>query len=126
MNASLLLSLALAVLALRSFQVRHRQAGWEAVWRRRWGLFTVEVLRHAELTRLGGDSLEFPLPREFRVLALRLGALPLWSQQEIVGLPAQVDARIAEVTVREFDHLFERRFRSDGRRHSLRMATRPH
>ena len=51
-------------------------------------------------------TLEFPQPREFRILQLRCGGIPVWSQQAIVGLPAAVDERIGQVPATEFDPLF--------------------
>lgn len=89
MDALLLVLLALLALAARTFHVRHRLAAWECLWRFRSGPFTVELRRHAELARLGHDSLEYPQPREFRVISLRVAGIPLWSQEAIVSLPAE-------------------------------------
>lgn len=63
------------------------------------------------LTRLGCDSLEFPQPREFRQLSIRLAGMPLWSWQRIASLPPESDARIDMVSAQEFDHLFPEPFR---------------
>ena len=126
MDALLLLSLALLALAARTCQVRHRLAAWEIVWRARSGPFVIELRRHAHLCRLGRDSLEFPQPREFRVISLRAGGIPLWSRQAIVGLPAEADARIGAVSAGEFDHLFDHRFRRAGTPRPLRFSARAH
>jgi hypothetical protein len=125
-NVLLLISLTLLALCARSFHVRHRLAAWQCLWRIRSGPFTVELRRHAELARLGGDSLEFPQPREFRILSLRLSGLPVWSQQAIVSLPGTVDARIGDVTAREFDHLFERQFQLNWANRPIRLTARTH
>jgi hypothetical protein len=71
------------------------------------------------MARLGNDSLEYPQPREFRVLSMRIGGIPVWSQQCIVGLPADVDSRIDQVTAGEFDHLFAGQFRRTGSRQTV-------
>ena len=63
------------------------------------------------MTKLGNDSQEYPQPREFRTVSMRIGGIPVWSQQSIVGLPAEVDARIGDVAAAEFDHLFTGQFR---------------
>jgi hypothetical protein len=125
-NALLLILLALLALAARCFHVRHRLAHWECLWRFRSGPCTVELRRHAELARLGGDSLEFPQPREFRIVSLRVGGLPIWSQQAIVSLPATVDERIDHVAAGEFDPLFEGQFRLTWRHSQLPLAARAH
>jgi len=111
MNALMLVLLVLLALAARTIQLRLRVAAWERLWRFGSGPFTVELRRHAELARLGSDSLEFPQPREFRILSLRVGGIPIWSQQAIVSLPAQSDARIDHIPAGEFDHLFGDPFR---------------
>ena len=111
MNALLLVLLVLLALAARTIQLRLRLAAWERLWRFGSGPFTVELRRHAELARLGCDSLEFPQPREFRILSLRVGGIPVWSQQAIVSLPAEADARIGHIPAGEFDHLFVSQFR---------------
>jgi hypothetical protein len=126
MDALLLVSLALIALVARTWQVRHRLAAWETVWRFRSGPFVVDLRRHAHLCRLGHDSLEFPQPREFRVISLRAGGIPLWSQQAIVGLPAEADARIGAVPAAEFDHLFDRHFRRAGTHRPLRFGAGAH
>jgi hypothetical protein len=127
MNALLLILLALLALAARSVHVRHRLANWECLWRFRSGPFTVELRRHAELARLGGDLLEFPQPREFRIVSLRVGAVPVWSQQAIVSLPPTLDERIDHIAAGEFDPLFEGQFRLDWARHSpIRLTARAH
>ena len=126
MNALLLLPLALLALAARTFHLRHRLAAWECVWHFRHGPVTVELRRHAHLARLGGDSQEFPQPREFRLLALRVAGVPLWSQQAIVSLPAEAEAWIADVPAREFDHLFDSHFRLSWPRRRARLAARAH
>ena len=61
------------------------------------GPITIELRRHAAMARLGNDSLEFPQPREFRTLSMRIGGISLWSRQAIVGLPAEVDSRLGEI-----------------------------
>lgn len=111
MNASTLSLLALLALAARTVQLRCRFAGWAPLWRFGSGPFTVELRRHAEITRLGADSMEFPQPREFRVLSLRLAGIPLWSQVAVVSLPADSDGRIDHIPPTEFDPLFDRHFR---------------
>jgi hypothetical protein len=122
MTELLLVLLVLAALAVRTWLVRHRIAGWECLWRFRSGPCTVELRRHAGLARLGADSCEFPQPREFRIVSLRVGGIPLWSQQAIVSLPTDVDSRIGAVPPNEFDHLFDRHFRMSWPR--LAKATR--
>ena len=126
MDALLLVLLALLALAAWTFHVRHRLAAWECLWRFRSGPFTVELRRHAELARLGHDSLEYPQPREFRVISLRLAGIPLWSQQAIVSLPAEADARIGAVAAGEFDQRFDRHFRLDWTHRPVRIAARAH
>ena len=126
MNALMLVLLALAALAWRTIQLRLRFAGWEVLWRLRSGPVTIELRRHAQLARLGDDSLEFPQPREFRVVSLRVGGIPVWSQQAIVGLPATADARIGHIPASEFDHLFARQFRRDWPQRRVRLAARAH
>lgn len=126
MNALMLVLLALAALAWRTIQLRLRFAGWEVLWRFRSGPVTVELRRHAELARLGGDSLEFPQPREFRVVSLRVGGIPVWSQMAIIGLPAAADERIGHIPASEFDHLFARQFRRSWPQRRARLAMRAH
>ncbi len=111
MNALILVLLALLALGARTIQLRLRLAAWERVWRFASGPFTVELRRHTGLVHLGSDSLEFPQPREFRIVSLRVGGIPIWSQQAIIGLPAQADERIGHIPVDEFDHLFVDPFR---------------
>ncbi|MFL6679241.1 MAG: hypothetical protein ACJ8IK_12940, partial [Burkholderiaceae bacterium] len=103
MTELMLVALVLAALAIRTFQVRHRTARWECLWRFRSGPCTVELRRHAGLARLGDDSCEYPQPREFRVMSLRVGGIPLWSQRAIVSLPTDADSRIGEIPASEFD-----------------------
>jgi len=126
MTELLLVSLVLAALAVRTFQLRHRLAGWECLWRFRSGPCTVELRRHAGMARLADDSCEFPQPREFRVVSLRVGGIPLWSQQAIVSLPTDVDSRIGEIPPGEFDHLFDRHFRMSWPHQATRVAARAH
>ena len=129
MNELLLVSLVLVALALRTVVVRHRIAGWESLWRFRAGPCTVELRRHAGMARLGGDSCEYPQPREFRVMSLRIGGIPLWSQRAIVSLPTEADSRIGEIPASEFDHLFDRHFRLSWPRQAKamrRLAARAH
>jgi hypothetical protein len=111
MNAPMLSLLALLALAARTVQLRCRFAGWAPLWRFTSGPFTVELRRRAEIARLGGDSMEFPQPREFRALSLRLAGIPLWSRVAIVSLPADSDGRIDHIPPTEFDPLFDRQFR---------------
>lgn len=111
MNAIVLVVLALLALAARALHVRLALAGWERLWRFTSGPVTVELRRHAAMARLGHDSLAYPQPREFRTLSMRIAGIPVWSQQSIVGLPAEVDSRIDAVTAAEFDHLFAGEFR---------------
>jgi hypothetical protein len=128
MDALTLLLLALLVVGARTIHWRHRFFGWESLWRFRSGPITVELRRHAQLARLGHDSLEYPQPREFRVIAMRLGGVPLWSQEATVSLPTQADARIDSVAAAEFDHLFEAHFRRGWTRRPVRrrLAARAH
>ena len=128
MNALTLLLLALLVVAARTFHWRHRFFGWEPLWRFRSGPITVELRRHAHLARLGQDSLEYPQPREFRVITMRLGGIPLWSQRAIVSLPTDADSRIGEIPAGEFDHLFDLHFRRGWTRRPARrrLAARAH
>ena len=114
MNALVLVLLALLALAARAIHVRLALAGWERLWRFTSGPVTIELRRHAMMAKLGNDSLDFPQPREFRRLSMRIGGIPLWSQQAIVGLPAEVDARIGDVAAGEFDLLFTEHFRMAG------------
>jgi hypothetical protein len=125
MNAFVLAILALLALAARALHVRLELTGWERLWRFTWGPVTVELRRHAGMARLGNDSLDYPQPREFRRLSMRIGGIPIWSQQSIVSLPADVDSRIGEVAASEFDHLFTGQFRLAWSRqpvHSLYSA----
>ena len=126
MHTLTLVLIALLALAVRTVQLRLRLAAWESLWRFGSGPFTVELRRHAELARLGGDCLEFPQPREFRVLSLRLGGIPVWSQVAIVGLPAAVDERIDRVPATEFDPLFDPHFRLSWPQQRVRLAARAH
>ncbi len=126
MDALTLLLIALLALAARTFLWRHRFAGWESLWRFRSGPITVELRRHAHLARFGHDSLEFPQPREFRVITMRLGGIPLWYQEAAASLPLQADARIDSVAAAEFDHLFDSHFRRGWRRRPARVAARAH
>jgi hypothetical protein len=128
MNELLLVSLVLVALAVRTFVVRHRIANWECLWRFRSGPCTVELRRRAGMARLGGDSCEFPQPREFRVMSLRVGGIPVWSQRAIISLPTDADSRIGEIPASEFDHLFDRHFRISWPRQAkaTRIAARAH
>ena len=126
MNTLLLVLLALLLLGARTIQLRLRLAAWQSLWRFGYGPCTVELHRHAELTRLGGDSLEFPQPREFRVLSLRVGGIPVWSQKAMVSLPATVDERIDHIPAGEFDPLFADQFRLDWPQRRVRLAARAH
>ena len=111
MNEFVLVLLALIVLAARALYVKLELARWERLWRFTSGPVTVELRRHAAMARLGNDSLDYPQPREFRTLSMRVGGIPVWSQQSIVSLPADADSRIDEVSASEFDHLFTGQFR---------------
>ncbi len=127
MNALMLCLLSLLALAARTVQLRLRFAGWVPLWRFASGPFTVELRRHADITRLGSDSQEFPQPREFRVLSLRLAGIPLWSQVAIVSLPAASDERIDHIPATEFDQLFDSHFRlSWPQRRRERAVARAH
>lgn len=126
MNLLMLVAVAALALAACSLHLRHSLAAWECVWHFRHGLTTVELRRDARLARLGGDSMAFPQPREFRVLALRVLGFPVWSQQAIVGLPSEVEGRIAQVPATEFDHLFERHFQRGWPQRRVRVAMRVH
>ena len=126
MNALLLVLLALLALGARTIQLRLRIAAWERLWRFGAGPCTVELRRHAELARLAHDSLEFPQPREFRILSLRVGGIPIWSQRAIVSLPACVDERIGQIPAGEFDALFTDQFRLSWPQQRLRVAARAH
>ena len=126
MHTLTLVLIALLALAARTVQLRLRFAAWESLWRFGSGPFTVELRRHAGMARLGADSLEFPQPREFRVLSLRVGGIPVWSQVAIVSLPAAVDERIDHVPATEFDPLFDRHFRLSWPHQRMRLAARAH
>ena len=126
MHPLILVLIALLALAARTLQLRLRFAAWESLWRFGSGPFTVELRRHAGLARLAGDSHEFPLPREFRVLSLRVGGIPVWSQVAMVSLPAAVDERIDNVPATEFDPLFDRHFRLSWPQQRVRLAATPH
>lgn len=127
MNALLLVLLSLLALAARTVQLRLRFAGWAPLWRFASGPFTVELRRHAEITRLGSDSCEFPQPREFRVLSLRLAGIPVWSQVAIVSLPAASDERIDHIPATEFDQQFDSQFRLSWPQHRRgRAVARAH
>lgn len=125
MTATLMVLLALLVLAMRALWARRRLAGWERLWRLAQGPVTVELRRRAMLALLGHDSQPFPQPREFRILSLRLAGIPLWSQQSIVSLPMAVDARIDAVGAAEFDHLFDEPFRQAPPRRAVRALFAP-
>ncbi|MCK9687860.1 hypothetical protein [Scleromatobacter humisilvae] len=126
MDALTLVLLALLVLAARTFHWRHQFAAWEPLWRFRSGPVTVELRRHADLARLEHDSLEYPQPREFRIITMRLGAIPLWSQRASVCLPMEADARIGAIAAGEFDHLFDAHFRRGWTHRPARLAARAH
>lgn len=126
MDALALLLLAVLALAGRTLHWRHRFGGWESLWRSRSGPLTVELRRHAHLARMGHDSLEFPQPREFRVITMRLGGVPLWCREATVSLPTQADARIDTVGAGEFDQLFDSQFRRAAPRRPARVAARAH
>jgi hypothetical protein len=111
MNTFVLVLLALLALAARALYVKLALTRWERLWRFTSGPVTVELRRHAEMAKLDNDSLDYPQPREFRTLSMRIGGIPVWSQQAIVSLPGEVDARIGEVAANEFDHLFTAQFR---------------
>lgn len=110
------------LLATRAAYLRHRVRGWQPLWRLAVGPCTMELRRHTVLTRLGRDSLEFPQPREFRHLSLRLAGMPLWSWQRIASLPPESDARIDAVSAQEFDHLFPECFRLVAPKRAVRAA----
>ena len=126
MNALMLVLLALAALAARTIQLRLRFSGWQVLWRFRSGPVTVELRRHAELARLGDDSFEFPQPREFRVVSMRVGGIPVWSQQAIASLPLAADERIGHIPATEFDPLFDDPFRLGWPHRRVRLAVRAH
>ncbi len=126
MNALMLVPLALLVLAVRSLQLRWRLAAWECVCHVRHGLVTVDLRRHAHLARLGSDSLEFPQPREFRVLATCVAGCPVWSRQSIVSLPAEAEGRIDVIAAADFDHLFDDPFRLGSLQRPVRLTARAH
>jgi hypothetical protein len=111
MNAFLLVLLALFALAARVIYVLLALAAWERLWRFTSGPVTVELRRHTEMAKFGNDSFAYPQPREFRTLSMRVGGIPVWSQQAIVSLPVDVDARIGDIAADEFDHLFTGQFR---------------
>ncbi len=119
MNAFELALLALLALAARVFYLRVGLAGWERVWRFTSGPLTIELRRHAEMARFGNDSLAFPHPCECRILSMRIAGIPLWSQQAIVSLPSELDARIGDVVASEFDDLFTGHFRLDGAKRTV-------
>jgi hypothetical protein len=76
-------------------------------------LISVELRRQTYLDVTG--SAEFPQPREERVMAWRLGGMPVWSQSASIGLPPELDARINRVGAHEFDIDFGPSFRADGK-----------
>jgi len=57
---------------------------------------------------------------------MRLGGIPVWSQQSIVSLSAEVDARIGEVAAEEFDHLFTGQFRRTWTKQTMRTLYSAH
>ena len=120
MNAFALVLLALLALAARTVYLRRRLAAWERLWRFTSGPVTVELRRHAEMARFEGDSQAFPQPREFRVLSMRIGGIPVWSQESVVTLPAGFDARISEIAANEFDPMFSEQFRLAWSRRAVR------
>jgi len=126
MNALMLVPVAMLALTLRGLYLRWRLAAWECVWHVRHGLVTVDLRRDAHLARLGSDSLEFPQPREFRVLATCVAGMPVWSQQSIVSLPAEVEGWIDGVAAADFDHLFDDPFRLSSPQRRVRLAARAH
>jgi len=128
MTELLLVSLVLVALAIRTLLLRYRTAGWECLCRFRTGPCTVELRRHAGLARLGDDSCEYPQPREFRVISLRIGGIPVWSQRAIISLPTDADSRIGDIPASEFDHLFDRHFRMSWPRQAkaTRLTARVH
>lgn len=111
MTALTLVLPALLALAWRGLRLELDVAGWDRLWRVASGPVAMELRRNAGMARLAGDSLAYPLPREFRTLLVRVGGVPVWSRQSIVSLPGEVDARIADIPAGEFDHLFSEPFR---------------
>ena len=122
MNAAVMVLLVCLALVARSRLVARRRAGWERLWHFMSGPVTVELYRHAELVRFDHDSLEFPQPRETRLLSMRLAGIPLWSQCAIVSLPADADSRLGTIRADEFDHLFCGEFRRGWPRQHRRMS----
>jgi hypothetical protein len=75
------------------------------------GALKLELHRCATVFRSEGDTQDFPQPREFRMLVLRLVGIPIFSRQEVIGLPTELDARLDQVSVTDFDAHFSDSFR---------------
>lgn len=97
--------------ALRMFWL-HLQLKQSLLLRRSgFGLLSIELRHRTAVVRLSDDLQEFPLPREYRTLAVRLAGLPLWRRESLVGLPQHVDVRIDQIGAEEFDQLFDDAYR---------------
>ena len=112
--------LTLLALCARTGFVLQQLQGQQRLWRSAFGPFSVELRRRAHLTKAHEDSLAFPQPRECRTLTMRCVGVPVWSCHSVVGLPAELDARIDSVSAGEFDHLFSPRFRQHSPARSFR------
>ncbi|MET0383842.1 MAG: hypothetical protein ABW032_10525 [Burkholderiaceae bacterium] len=122
MSAMVLVLMSLLALAARTLYLGRRLAGWERLWRFTSGPLTIELHRHAGMSRFGSDLIEFPQPREYRTMSMRVAGIPIWSQHAIISLPAESDARIEKIAAGEFDQLFTRQFRMNWPKQAMRRS----
>ena len=79
----------------------------------RW--LSVELRRRAMVCKAPGDLQEFPQPREFRMLVLRLAGLALCARTQVVGLPRHFDSGLHLLRAEDFDAQFSGSFRAAGK-----------
>ncbi len=80
------------------------------------GAVKLELRRRVAVFKPEGDSQAFPQPREVRMLVLRLGGIPVFCREESIGLPKEMDARLDQVSAKDFDAHFSDAFRIAPRR----------
>lgn len=104
-----LLSL-IGFIVLLAWQQRRLQLNqYRLVRSRRRGLFRLE-LHYRDLLETP-PGLAFPEPREERLLVWRLFGCVVYVRRRSVALPSQCDARINQISERDFDARFENDFR---------------
>lgn len=83
----------------------------------------LELHRRAMVCRADGDTQEFPLPREARMLVLRVVGVPILCRREEIGLPLHLDARLGQLRAEDFDSEFTGQFRVVNRMHGAGALT---